>query len=240
MKNCPVYFSDVLVADILISFSGVFTSIGVNLMRIANLPHSRYAPFITSIPYLIRLKQCLCDYYAQQHPHTSKLVNAFKYASSIPVIFLGHYTKQESNAIVFNSVTKGDLVWHLWLLLAMCNSAFAFSWDLVMDWGLVRMDAAHDAFIILRKDLYFSDSLYYIAAVGVNGSLRLLKIGSHLYHVHPMCVDVAEIVRRWIWVVFRFEHEWIKRSYSNTDIELQQQLAAFSNTANEHHSVPDL
>lgn len=47
MKNCPVYFSDVLVADILISFSGVFTSIGVNLMRIANLPHSRYAPFIT-------------------------------------------------------------------------------------------------------------------------------------------------------------------------------------------------
>ncbi|KAL9553651.1 hypothetical protein MBANPS3_003184 [Mucor bainieri] len=224
IRNSPVYFSDVLVADILISFSGVFTSICVNLMRVANVPHSKYAPFITSIPYMIRLKQCLCDYYAQQHPQSSKLINAFKYASSIPVIFLGHHTKLNNNADVFSGITHGDLVWQLWLFSAMLNSTFAFAWDIVMDWGLVQMDTTASASIRLRKDLYFSDPLYYIAAIGVNGSLRLLKIGSHVYHVHPVCVDVAEIARRWIWVVFRFENEWLKRSYSNTaDVELQQQ-----------------
>lgn len=46
VRNCPVYFSDVLVADILISFSGVFTRISINLMQVANVPHSRYVPFI--------------------------------------------------------------------------------------------------------------------------------------------------------------------------------------------------
>ncbi|KAF1796356.1 EXS family-domain-containing protein, partial [Mucor lusitanicus] len=208
----PVYFSDVLVADILISFSGVFTSVCVQLMRAADVPHAKYAPFITSIPYLIRLKQCLCDYYAQQHPHNSKLINALKYASSIPVIFLGHHTKPNSSAQVFHGITQGDLVWQLWLFSAIFNSAFAFAWDLIMDWGLVQTDATETTTRMrLRKDLYFSDPLYYIAAVGVNGSLRLLKIGSHVYHVHPICVDVAEIVRRWIWVVFRFENEWLKR-----------------------------
>ncbi|GAN07190.1 conserved hypothetical protein [Mucor ambiguus] len=237
MRNCPVYFSDVLVADILISFSGVFTSLCVNLMQAVNMSHSKYAPFITSIPYLIRLKQCLCDYYTQQHPHNSKLINAFKYASSIPVIFLGHHTKPNSSADVFNGITQNNFVWQLWLFSAMFNSAFAFAWDLVMDWGLVQMNTTESTFIRLRKDLYFSDPLYYVAAVGVNGSLRLLKIGSHVFHVHPVCVDVAEIVRRWIWVVFRFENEWLKRSYSSTDVELQQQ-SVFASANNALHIAP--
>jgi hypothetical protein len=92
---------------------------------------------------------------------------------------------------------------------------FAFSWDLVVDWGLVQIDLDNDnnSLIKLRKDMHFSDPLWYMAAVGINGCLRALKIGSHLYHVHPFCVDLAEIVRRWIWVIFRFENEWIKRSY---------------------------
>ncbi|KAK4511978.1 uncharacterized protein ATC70_003977 [Mucor velutinosus] len=237
IKSCPVYFSDVLVADILISFSGVFTGLCINLMRVVHVPHSKYAPFITSIPYLIRLKQCLCDYYAQQHPYNSKLINAFKYASSIPVVFLGYHTKPNNSADVFNGITQNDIVWQLWLFSAMFNSAFAFAWDLAMDWGLVQIDTAESSVIRLRKDLYFSDPLYYIAAVGVNGSLRLLKIGSHVYHVHPICIDVAEIVRRWIWVVFRFENEWLKRSYSNTDVELQQQ-PAFASAANALHITP--
>jgi hypothetical protein len=81
-----------------------------------------------------------------------------------------------------------------------------------VDWGLVQI-GADNALIRLRKDIHFSDPVYYIMAVALNGLLRLLKVESHLYHVHPFCVDLSEIVRRWTWVIFRFENEWIKRSY---------------------------
>jgi hypothetical protein len=98
---------------------------------------------------------------------------------------------------------------------------FAFGWDLVMDWGLVEMDidrSFSDTLLLkLRKDRHFSDPLWYVAAASANGCLRALKIGSHVYHVHPFCVDLGEIFRRWIWVIFRFENEWIKRYY--VDVE---------------------
>lgn len=94
---------------------------------------------------------------------------------------------------------------------------FAFGWDLIMDWRLVQVELDNALVIRLRKDIHFSDPVYYIMAVGLNGLLRLLKVGSHLYHVHPFCVDLLEILRRWTWVIFRFENEWMKPSYQ--DIE---------------------
>lgn len=86
---------------------------------------------------------------------------------------------------------------------------FAFAWDIIIDWGIIQLEAS--AFV--RKDMHFSYSYSYALAIGINGCIRLLKIESHLHHIHPFCIDLAEIVRRWTWVVFRFENEWIKRSY---------------------------
>jgi hypothetical protein len=99
-------------------------------------------------------------------------------------------------------------------LSAVFSNIFAFGWDIVIDWGLIQLETDRALF---RKDLHFSDPFCYVMAVGINGLLRLLKIGSHLYHIHPFCVDLSEIARRWTWVVFRFENEWIKRSYIDMD-----------------------
>jgi hypothetical protein len=82
---------------------------------------------------------------------------------------------------------------------------FAFIWDVTVDWGLIQLDT-----LTLRKNVHFSDPFWYMLAVGLNACFRILKIGSQLSHVHPFCVDLAEIVRRWIWVLFRFEYEFIK------------------------------
>lgn len=41
------YFSDVLVTDILISFSGVFTMVFIKLMQAAKMEYIHFAPFIT-------------------------------------------------------------------------------------------------------------------------------------------------------------------------------------------------
>jgi hypothetical protein len=42
-----MYFSDVLVADILISFSGVFTGIFMKLMQVAKMEYIQCVPFVT-------------------------------------------------------------------------------------------------------------------------------------------------------------------------------------------------
>ncbi|KAI8095076.1 EXS family-domain-containing protein [Gilbertella persicaria] len=213
-----VYFSDVLVADILISFSGVFTGIFVRLMQQTGFAYSRLVPIVTSVPYFIRFKQCCNDYFkktSERHRNKRQLINAIKYASAIPVIFLAHHTKVPPDHFGYIR-TSSDILWHFWLFLALLTSAFAFVWDLVIDWGLFQVKFWSFEF---RKDIHFSDPLWYIMAVAINMSLRLLKIVSHMYQIHPFCVDLAEILRRWIWVIFRFEHEWIKRS-SNVEDKL--------------------
>jgi hypothetical protein len=42
-----VHFSDVLVADILISFSGVFTGIFIKLMENTSLSYAQFVPLVT-------------------------------------------------------------------------------------------------------------------------------------------------------------------------------------------------
>lgn len=67
-----------------------------------------------SIPYLLRLKQCLNDYFAQQSQYRSKrpLVNAIKYASTLPAIFL-QQSKPNINVIEELSVEE-MILWRLW------------------------------------------------------------------------------------------------------------------------------
>ena len=45
-------------------------------------------PSCHSIPYAIRLRQCLVEYNAPSNSSRRPLMNALKYASSFPVIFL--------------------------------------------------------------------------------------------------------------------------------------------------------
>lgn len=84
-----------------------------------------------------------------------------------------------------------------------------------MDWGLIDTTTLQ-----LRKNVHFSHPSVYLMAVVVNSLLRGLKIFSHLHHIHPFCVDLSEIMRRFIWVVFRFEFEWTKQSYYEVEREV--------------------
>lgn len=95
-----------------------------------------------------------------------------------------------------------------------------------MDWGLIQVELDNEL-IRLRKDIYFSDPFMYIMAIAFNGLFRLLKVASHLHHIHPFYVELSEIARRWIWAVFRFEYEWVKRSYT-LDIERRAGVVQFT------------
>jgi hypothetical protein len=47
-----------------------------------------------------------------------------------------------------------------------------------------------------------------------------IKLSPHLHHVNELeggifIMETLEIVRRWIWIAFRFEAEWSKMGYAS-------------------------
>ncbi|CAK9011176.1 Xenotropic and polytropic retrovirus receptor 1 (Protein SYG1 homolog) (Xenotropic and polytropic murine leukemia virus receptor X3) (X-receptor), partial [Durusdinium trenchii] len=101
-------------------------------------------PMVTSLPFLLRLRQCLHAYRVtgDAFPH---LVNAAKYASAFPVIWISAFAHHFPESY-------GPSMRKTWLLAISFNSFFSFMWDVVMDWGLCRQDTEY---VLLRRKLLF-------------------------------------------------------------------------------------
>lgn len=73
--------------------------------------------------------------------------------------------------------------------------------------------------IHFRRQLYFSQHIWYIAAIFFDFLLRItwsLKLSSHIYirQLDASIFLLLEVIRRWVWVIFRMESEWVKRVYN--------------------------
>ncbi|KAG9001459.1 hypothetical protein FRB90_011600, partial [Tulasnella sp. 427] len=152
----PVYFSDVILADIFTSFAKVLGDLWVSAymlfpggsLMMSNLDIQGWSewaiPVLISLPFAVRFKQCLAEYYYSHSTNTRSLWNALKYASSFPVIFLSAMQKQ---VIADITASKGADValkttWHgehhifrFWLLSVAISSLYSFWWDVTNDWG---------------------------------------------------------------------------------------------------------
>ncbi|KAG1746222.1 EXS family-domain-containing protein [Suillus lakei] len=153
--DSPVYFSDVIFADVFTSFAKVLGDVWLSLCML--LPGGSLLspppldglsqwilPTLMSLPYIIRFRQCLIEYRSPTNTSKRPLFNALKYASSFPVIFL---SAAQRIVVLELAEEKGELVtrepWHgehplfrLWLLAAAVNSLYSFWWDITNDWGL--------------------------------------------------------------------------------------------------------
>ena len=100
-----------------------------------------------SLPYLLRFRQCLQDYYHSSSPRP--LANALKYFTAFPVILLSAAQKSVVNEIALaKGITVQQLgdtgerwfgehrLFRIWLLGVVINSMYSFYWDVKMDWGL--------------------------------------------------------------------------------------------------------
>ncbi|KAK4685015.1 hypothetical protein P7C73_g5143, partial [Tremellales sp. Uapishka_1] len=158
--HSPVFFSDVILADILTSFAKVLGDLWISSCQIwsGGITHGRVAQpgwptwvvlGMVCLPYLLRFRQCLLEYYQSSWTSPRPLANALKYLSALPVIFLSAAQKSVVSEIAFQkgiSVQElgdtGDrwfgehLLFRLWLLAVVVNSMFSFYWDISMDWGL--------------------------------------------------------------------------------------------------------
>ncbi|KAG8948472.1 hypothetical protein FRC04_009680 [Tulasnella sp. 424] len=194
----PVYFSDVILADIFTSFAKVLGDLWVSAymllpggsLMMSNLDihgWSEWAvPALISLPYAVRFKQCLAEYYYSRSTNTRSLWNALKYASSFPVIFLSAMQKQ---VIADITASKG------------ADVALKTTW--------------HGEHHIFR----FWPSMVYYAAIALNLILRFtwsMRLSPHMHTFAELetgvfVVEACELLRRWLWVFFRVEWETIKK-----------------------------
>ncbi|KAG8213619.1 EXS family-domain-containing protein, partial [Butyriboletus roseoflavus] len=275
--DSSVYFSDIVFADVLTSFAKVLGDMWLSLCMLLpggsllQLPsqdgwYQWILPSLMSLPYLIRLRQCLIEYYAPTNSSRRSLFNAIKYASSFPVIFLS-----AAQRIVISDLEQTHRTqqgWHgehplfrLWLMSVVVNSSYSFWWDLTNDWGLdllatsstrpregsprsrksntISSSRSHES--ISSPDQTSSsfdtpgrrDTLYpyglravllyplpaYPMVIFLNFILRMtwsIKLSSHLYSQSDgsaliFWLEMAEVLRRWIWVFLRIEWEVVRR-----------------------------
>lgn len=102
-----------------------------------------------SLPYLLRFRQCLLEYYQSSWSSPRPLANALKYFSAFPVILLSAAQRTVINEVALaKGITVQELgdtgdrwfgehrLFRLWLLGVVINSMYSFYWDVEMDWGL--------------------------------------------------------------------------------------------------------
>lgn len=126
------------------------------------------------------------------------------------------------------------------IFFVLINSMYSFWWDIAMDWSLInvtmaaRVNTHHrhhhhhqhspsttTPLIRFRKRLHFNNTLWYYGAMIIDFLLRTtwsLKLSSHLYvkrlEGSIFVMELLEVIRRWVWVIFRLESEWVKRTHT--------------------------
>ena len=102
-------------------------------------PGGPTSPILTCLPYWFRLQQCVRRFYDAKRGSRERVehvVNAGKYFVSLVAICLasvGGYVKIRESSL---REDPGEAAWAFFLVL---GTAYAYLWDIVMDWGLVEI-----------------------------------------------------------------------------------------------------
>lgn len=187
-------------------------------------------PLIISAPYMIRLKQCISAYRAGGP--RANLFNALKYSTAFPVIVLSALQRtyaveevhgSEGPALLRRQAAQpSSSMFTCWIISVLINSLYSFYWDVTNDWDLTLLTRPSQPgsrkLWGLRADLYIPRPALYYGVIAVNFCLRMtwsIKLSPHLHHLNDMeggifLLEVLEVFRRWVWIVFRTETEWVR------------------------------
>jgi hypothetical protein len=152
------------------------------------------------------------------------LANAAKYATAFPVIILS--ALQRSLSFDHQSIGMAETsLYRLWLFAVFVNSFYSFYWDVAKDWDLTLFSSSRERTSAdhpwgLRRRLYFEMKELYYVAIAMDLILRCtwsLKLSPHLDHFNDLeggifVMELLEVLRRWIWIFFRVETEWVRNS----------------------------
>jgi hypothetical protein len=242
-------FGDILLADVLTSYAKVMGDLYVAMCMFLRTDGSATArpdrgcggvvivPLILAIPSLIRLRQCLIEYgrvrrgplkestgWGGQH-----LANALKYSTAFPVIAL--------SALQRNWAPGSTVIYRLWVAACAVNSLYSFYWDVAKDWDLTLFDGVRarnnrEHPFGLRRTLRLGPPGLYYGVIGLDLVLRCtwsLKLSPHLDRVADFessifIVELLEVMRRWVWIFFRVETEWIRNNIPPVGLDVDDIL----------------
>ncbi|XP_058737271.1 uncharacterized protein LOC131609589 isoform X2 [Vicia villosa] len=219
----PISFPDFFLADIFTSMAKVFSDLERSVCRMVNKQvatiawleadsvcgsHSIAIPIVLVLPYLWRLLQCLRQY--KDTKEKNCLLNALKYSTAVPVIFL--------SALKYHVLPEKwtTLYRPLWLLSSVINSLYSFYWDITRDWDLSGFSRIFKfTKPSLVSNLFYGRHWVYFWVIGSNLVLRgswTYKLSAHLRHNYLTVfgITLLEMFRRFQWVFFRVENEWNK------------------------------
>ncbi|KAI1083008.1 EXS family protein [Whalleya microplaca] len=193
-------------------------------------------PLVLAAPSLIRLRQCLIEFArVRRSPSPSSssssssslhrnsgwggqhLANALKYFSAFPVVLTSALLRNWGGA------EKSPAVFRAWVLACAVNSLYSFYWDVAKDWDLSLFAGARERNAPshawgLRPRLCVGSPRVYYGVIALDLVLRCtwsLKLSPHLDRVVDFessifVVEFLEVFRRWVWIFFRVETEWIR------------------------------
>ncbi|KAH7108518.1 EXS-domain-containing protein [Auriculariales sp. MPI-PUGE-AT-0066] len=165
----PIFFSDVILADIFTSFAKVIGDLWLSTAML--LPSGSLkslpvfeglwewaVPCMMSLPYAIRFRQCIVEYIGSGRKNPNSVANAIKYATAFPVIFLSAMQiipEGYDDVDVGKSKWRRDNnLWRLWILSVAINSLYSFWWDVTNDWGLTLLRRPGMPLILLPPTPY--------------------------------------------------------------------------------------
>ncbi|KAL2261584.1 hypothetical protein VTK26DRAFT_3824 [Humicola hyalothermophila] len=191
-------------------------------------------PLIMAIPSAIRLRQCLIEFVrvrrAPMTPATGwggqHLANAGKYSTAFPVIVLGAMLRNSQKGSV-GDAGGGDSpspgLFRAWVAACLLNSLYSFYWDVAKDWDLTLFSSARERNSPehpygLRPRLLIHKPGVYYAVIALDLVLRctwMIKLSARMDRISDFessifLLQFLEVFRRWAWIFFRVETEWIR------------------------------
>lgn len=196
-------------------------------------------PLIMAIPFLARFRQCMIEYLRVRRSGVGNgkqhLANAAKYATSFPVILFSAFQRsakaaEDAAASIPSTGSTSTFYYRLWVAAVIVNSLYSFYWDVAKDWDLTLFDGArarnapdHPWALRRRRLVGGGQPIVYYLAICLDLVLRCtwsLKLSPHLDHVADFesslfLMQLLEVMRRWVWIFFRVETEWIRTTNSS-------------------------
>ncbi|CCD22570.1 Erd1p NDAI_0A04130 [Naumovozyma dairenensis CBS 421] len=196
LRTTYILLSDSLtsIAKPLIDFT-LFTSL------LISEPITHFDLFIASLPVLIRIFQCLREYYIAGNK--SMLANAMKYCCNLPILICTWYSRVHDSKMIKKNYE---------LTFLLINSSYSFFWDVRMDWLLDNIINGK-----LRRSKIVMPEFVYQVAIFIDFIIRYWWVWIRLYGGNSGYIFIffdgelqyLEVLRRAIWVVFKLESEYV-------------------------------
>jgi hypothetical protein len=115
------------------------------------------------------------------------------------------------------------LLIHTRILAAVINSSYSLWWDIFRDWDLPLISSQQPS----QRISGLTPKCY--AAIIIDALLRFtwclkLSISLDVYEINERTVfvlEMLEVLRRWMWLLFRAETEWLRKRGENIELSVQ-------------------